>query len=274
MLCSGLWAAMGLSACTQQPQRPPHADLSCPADQPNCRGIPRSQGAVVPAVTDDSGAPIIDGGVPISLPGTVFEFTGSDFFLTTPYSGSGTAFADGADGSLVTAPIQGGTFNLNGVATGTQVWAGVEPPDTSTDLLTTLTVFDTTVTAQFVLDVATATIVDEALTTLSPPTARDAQAAQLVLAFVDTGGHPVAGVQVAAPLAPSQLAYRISGVWTSDSPTGTDDLDGLALLANLPASPLPGSYTLVTYTTPAGDSPSIWVRVVANAVTVVSAPAS
>jgi len=74
---------------------------------------------------------------------------------------------------------------------------------------------------------------------LALPTAVDAASAQLVVRFADSvGQEPVQGVIVSMAQA-GITAYAAGGTWSDDA-SGTS-AEGLAVVGNVPALPLPGS---------------------------------
>ena len=266
-----LAAALGTAGCAKpDDDRPPPASMECPEDDQDCFGAAQVHGSGSSAGGAGGQGALGAGGAveagETTLTGRVVEYVDDEFLLTGPYSGQGEVTVPGADGGLSTAPIVGDTFELDGALAAAGVWVLVEPGSGS-DLLASLQLFDTARYDSIEVAAVSASLFDLLLGSLSTAPLRDSGAAQIAVRFVDGDDAPQSAITVEPLTVDQPVAYRLPGVWTHDA-LGTD-ATGLALLVNVPASPLPGSDTPVTFATEAGSQHVAWVPAIAGAVTYV-----
>jgi len=85
---------------------------------------------------------------------------------------------------------------------------------------------------------------------LEPPVIRDPSMAQVVLSFeacAANGGERLTGVTVTPPMGSQTVVVRSGASWTAGTLSGTGD-NGVAIIANVPAEPFPGSAVEASYT--------------------------
>ena len=169
----------------------------------------------------------------------VLQYADDQFLLASSFVDQAQVFSDGPRGETVTTDWDGlGPFVLEGVLATERGWVGVRPIDTASDLLPTLHPVDTTSGASLELPLVRASVLELVLQVGTAPLQRDANAAQLVLRFVDESGLALPGVSLTTSDPAQPILYRDGTNW---SDTDTETLqDGLAVIANLPAFELPG----------------------------------
>ncbi|MBM3679460.1 MAG: hypothetical protein FJW96_16535 [Actinobacteria bacterium] len=200
------------------------------------------------------------------LSGDVLAFVDSSFFDLEPYDGVGRVGATGPR-YRVDRGFTSGTYEIDGVDEGTPLWLDVVPDDASGDEMPTLLL--TQPGALLVdLKVARRSVVNSLLELLDDRRSVDAAEGSLFVAFVDSSGAPVSGVEV--------TRHPGAAVAYDDGPgmnqvVGSTQARGMALIAGIPAGAVPGAFVAIDYTSTAGGNKTVAVRVAGGAVTYVTA---
>lgn len=208
------------------------------------------------------GAAGTGGGTGVSVTGTVSAYDDDLFATAVAWHDDATISADKLDGTgWASTSWNDSSFTLTGLK-GYPTWVRLETTEPSA-----MTTFHAVVQAEavvlpFVTDEAIGMVADESAVTL------DANAAQLILRFVDAAGTRLSGVSVTPPTGSDGVSYEVSTVW-EETQTATGS-DGLAAVFNIPTTELPGNKVDVAFEFDSKTgNVSVWLA--KNAVTVVAA---
>jgi hypothetical protein len=264
LACAGLVAA----SCAKERERPGPAGTHC-GDDPRCVINPPIGGGGSGARdggVGDSG--FLDGSASINA--SIVLLPTDDFRTSQAFEALAQVRAEAPNGGEVSGAYDGqNAVELAGVALGPQVWFTVIPNLDPLEAMPTIVPVDTLQDPEPVLSVVPATTLEFIYELLAAPTTRQPDAGHVVLRFVraDNPSQPVEGVSIGQSTA-EIVAYDTGGGWSEiDGATGAF---GMAVLANVPAVPLPGSDQVVTVRGPVETA--VRVRIARNAVTLGEVP--
>ncbi|MEZ4223780.1 MAG: hypothetical protein R3B13_22720 [Polyangiaceae bacterium] len=225
--CAGV-LCVALFGCQEQPERAQNLG-NCPADNPNCAGLPPVGGGGGSGSKDGG---IADGqaGQVGALTGTVIGVASDDFTTGAAFVETATIQADAPGTPTVSTKYDGSSYTFD-VPIAPTVWLGVVP-EVGSAFLPTLQAVDTASFASANLLVLRASVIEEIYALLTVPETILPDRAHVVVRFLDAAKlTPLPGVS--ASHQGEVVSYDAGGTW-SDT-TGETGAAGYAVIVNAKA---------------------------------------